>query len=137
MQMPYTENNGKLLSLVENHGILRLMLAILFLFAAMASPQDMVSADPVPGMLPNGVGTDEVAISSITDAAVQRCVQFFERELAPQAGMRIERRAMTSSPNLGQIWRADAVSVSKPIRASRFFCTNARAFFDQKASYPQ
>jgi hypothetical protein len=101
------------------------MLALLSLLTAMALPQDMVSADPVPGMLPNGVGADEVAISAITDAAVQRCVRFFERELAPQAGMRIDRRAMTSSPNLGQIWRADAVSMSKPVRASRFVCTNA------------
>ena len=101
------------------------MIAMLSLFAAMALSQDTVSADPVPGMLPNGVGADEVAISAITDAAVQRCVQFFEKELAPQAGMRIDRRAMTSSPNLGQIWRADALSMSKPMRASRFVCTNA------------
>ncbi|RZF63577.1 hypothetical protein EWE75_15475 [Sphingomonas populi] len=98
---------------------------MVFLLTAMALPQDRVSADPVPGMLPNGVGADEVAISAITDASVQRCVHFFEQELAPQAGMRIDRRAMTSSPNLGQIWRADAVSISKPVRASRFVCTNA------------
>ena len=126
----YAESNDKPLSHVEEHVSLRPMLAMLSLLAAMALPQDVVSADPIPGMLPNGmlpngVGADEVAISAITDAAVQRCVQFFERELAPQAGMRIDRRAMTSSPNLGQIWRADAVSMSKPVRASRFVCTNA------------
>ena len=101
------------------------MIAMLSFLASVAVSGDIVSPDPVPGMLPNGVGADEVAISAITDSTVQRCVQFFEQELAPQAGMRIDRSAMTSSPQLGQIWRADAVSINRPVRVSRFVCTNA------------
>lgn len=96
---------------------------ITVLVAAMALPQDVVRADRVSGMLPVGIGQDEVAIPAITDAAVQRCVRFFEDELAPQAGMRIDRRAMTSSSQQGQIWRADAVAVKPPLHASRFTCT--------------
>lgn len=101
------------------------MIAIFAAFAAMVMSQDSASGDPVPGMLPNGIGKEEVAIPAVTDAAVQRCIQFFERELAPQAGMRIDRSAMTSSPELGQIWRADAVSIDGPVRGSRFVCTKA------------
>jgi hypothetical protein len=101
------------------------MIAILAALAAMAMSQDIVSDDPVPGMLPNGVGKEEGAIPAITDVAVKKCVQFFERELAPQAGMRIDRSAMTFSRDLGQIWRADAVSIDRPLRASRYVCTKA------------
>ncbi|MCW2364370.1 hypothetical protein [Sphingobium xanthum] len=99
------------------------MLTITVLLAAAAPPQDVVRADPVAGMLAVGIGEDEVAIAGITDTAVQKCVRFFEEELAPEAGMRIDRSAMTSSPEQGQIWRADAVSVQPPLRASRFTCT--------------
>jgi hypothetical protein len=99
------------------------MIVTAFLLAATPLPQDVVTADRVPGMLPAGIGDDEVRLPGITDAAVQACIRFFERELAAQAGMRIDRSAMTSSPTLGQIWRADAVSVKAPLRASRFTCT--------------
>lgn len=64
-------------------------------------------------------------LDDVEDASTagQACTRFFERALAAQAGMRIDRSAMTSSPTLGQIWRADAVSVKAPVRASRFTCT--------------
>ena len=96
---------------------------ILFFLSATALSHDIVRADPVPGMLPNGIGQDEVRIAGITDPAVQKCIRFFEGELAPQAGMHIDRSAITSHPEQGQIWRADAVSVKAPLRASRFTCT--------------
>lgn len=99
------------------------MIVTAFLLAAAPLPQDVITADLVPGMLPAGIADDEVRIPGITDAAVQACIRFFERELAAPAGMRIDRSAMTSSPTLGQIWRADAVSLEAPLRASRFTCT--------------
>lgn len=46
------------------------MIVILSLLSAMALSQDIVTADPVIGILPDGIGKDDVAIPWITDAAV-------------------------------------------------------------------